>query len=277
MILADLIREASKYNSIIISYIYGELGVGKTSYALWTAYDLLGNWEKVLDYLFFRPEEVLRSMVKVVSSGRKLPIVIMDDAGIWLDRMTWWESDKVEFMKFFNLVRTVTNAVLFTTPSEELPRQILNKCSIRINVRRTSYDEIKEKYGEDGFENIIKHAEANGVRPLFSLATGYLVKTLPSFIHTVRKDFYDVFPTHYPPNVFERYERKRLKAVTSLLRSWEAEMNAKRTDLSWVKKMVESGAKRSDVVKMLINMGVSRATAYRWVKKVVEANELTTT
>lgn len=243
------------------------MGVGKTSYALWVAYELLGDWGVVLDHLFFKPEDAIRAIAAAARRGEKLPIIIMDDAGTWLDRLTWWESGKVSFMKFFNLIRSVAHSVVFTTPTEELPKQIINKCFIRVNVRRTGYDELREIYGGD-LSGLLKTAEEHGLSPTFSLAVGYVVKTLPSFMQLVRKEFYDAFPTHYPRPVFERYERIRRKAVGILLGDWEAEH--RRSVLSRAVELLNKGVPRSEVVKYLTLHGFSRASAYRWVKRYEE-------
>lgn len=270
MYLADLIHNMIKHDSIVTVYVYGDMGVGKTSYALWVAREVLGSWDSVLKHLFFRPEEVIREVIKAVNQDRKLPIIIMDDAGTWLDRMTWWEREKVSFMKFFNLIRSVAHAVIFTTPSEELPKQITNKCFIRVNVRRTSYEELANIYGDTSA--LSKIAGENGVKPLFSLAVGYVIKTLPSFMHQVKKEFYDAFPTHYPDSVFRKYEKMRKKAVGMLLREWEAELKKKSLDDAVL--MLSKGMRKSEVVKHLIaNYGVSRATAYRMLDRIESAIE----
>lgn len=269
MYLSSLIHDVIKNDSVITAYVYGEMGTGKTSYALWVASEVLGGWDDVLKYLFFRPEDAISAVSKAVATGVKLPIIIMDDAGIWLDRMTWWEKEKVSFMKFFNLIRSVAHSIIFTTPSEELPRQIINKCFIRVNVRRTGYDELKKKYGD--ISGLLKVVESHNIKPIFSLAVGYVTKMLPSFIQLVRKEFYDAYPTYYPLNVFKRYEEIRKDAVKSLLNEWEYELRKKTIDDA--ASMLERGVKKSEVVKYLMRRGMSRATAYRLLAKIEGVNE----
>lgn len=264
MYLSSLIHDVIKNDSVITAYIYGEMGAGKTSYALWVASEVLGSWDDALKHLFFRPEDAISAVSKAVATGIKLPIIIMDDAGIWLDRMTWWEKEKVSFMKFFNLIRSVAHSILFTTPSEELPRQIINKCFVRVNVRRTSYDELKEKYGD--ISGLFKVVENHGIKPVFSLAVGYVTKMLPSFTQLVRKEFYDAYPTHYPLSVFKKYEEMRREAVKSLLNEWEFELRRKVIDDAT--SMLEKGISKSEVVKYLMRRGMSRATAYRLLAKL---------
>lgn len=271
MILTNIIREAVKQDSIVTVYVYGAMGVGKTSYALWVAHEVLGGWDEVLKYLFFRPEDVIKTVAKAIDRGEKIPIIIMDDAGTWLDRLTWWENEKVTFMKFFNLIRSVAHSVIFTTPVEELPRPIIRKCFIRVNVRRVSHDELRKIYGDQALEDLTRVAKAHGVKPIFSLAAGYLIRTLPSFIQLVRKDFYDAFPTHYPDEIFSKYEKMRREAVRSLLRDWEAELKKRRIDEAI--KMLRRGMKKSEVVRYLMSCGMSRATAYRLLARLESLKE----
>ena len=92
MILSSLIRKAMERDGVIVAYIYGDFGAGKTSYALHVAAEVLGSWNKVLDYLFFAPEDAMKAIRKAIDTGKRLPIIIMDDAGLWLDKLTWWET-----------------------------------------------------------------------------------------------------------------------------------------------------------------------------------------
>jgi len=48
-------KEGWKNDAVVTAYVYGEFGHGKTAYALWTAYEVLGDWKEVLNHLFFDP------------------------------------------------------------------------------------------------------------------------------------------------------------------------------------------------------------------------------
>jgi hypothetical protein len=53
---------------------------------------------------------------------RGLPIMVFNDAGFWLNGLTWGREEKVCFIELFDLARTINTGVIFTTPSEEIPR-----------------------------------------------------------------------------------------------------------------------------------------------------------
>ena len=276
MILADLIKLAYRRNGVISAYVYGEFGYGKTSYALWTAYEVLGSWRKVLNYLFFDPGEAVKVMAKAIYTDKRLPIIIMDDAGLWLDKLTWWQEEKVAFMEFFNLIRSVTAGVIFTTPSEELPKQILKKCFFRIAVSPATERKIAELIREEDFRKVIALTEKYGLEHVFSIATGYKLKTLPSFFSLVRKEFYDVYPLQYP--VFREYKRKRRKALKQYFEKWRAKVEgskAKNKDdiVSLVKELIESGKDKTEIAKTLMKLGIPKTTAYRWINKILKAEQ----
>lgn len=271
MILSKLIKIAYRNDGVISAYIYGDFGYGKTSYALWTAYEVLGRWNRVLDYLFFDPFEAVKVMERAIRKGRRLPIIIMDDAGLWLDKMTWWESSKVAFMEFFNLIRSVTAGIIFTTPSEELPKQILNKSFFRIAITPISIQKVMSM-GRNVYEKVMELVERFGLEERFCLATGYKLKTLPSFYSIVKKEFYDVYPQWYP--VYKQYTRKRRKALKIYFERWRSRLKEDSEDREslflMAKDMIKQGYKRHEVVKKLVRQGISKATAYRWIKKIVE-------
>lgn len=274
--LASLIKTAYKNNGIITAYIYGEFGYGKTSYALWVAYDVYGDWSKALANLHFSPRGLLSGIRSVISDNKRIPLIIMDDAGLWLDRLTWWEKDKVNFMKLFNLVRSITAGIIFTTPSEELPRQIINKCFLRVWVSIASPEEVPLEHLRGIRALIGKYRLGNSI----SVARGYSLKTLPSFFRFVKKQFIDYYPTHYP--VYKEYERKRREAIKhyyyKLLEVVEQNYSeaGKEHVYSYIRRELRRGTPIRDIARTLISLGIPRSTAYYYIKRVRTAIEQTT-
>ena len=275
MNLVNLIERAYRHNGVITAYIYGDFGFGKTSYALWVGFKVLGSWDKVLKHLFFHPEDAMKVIGRAIDRGERLKIIIMDDAGLWLDRLTWWEESKVSFMKFFNLIRSVASGVLFTTPSQELPKQIIRKCMIRVRVRPSSKDEIISYVGEDGYRELEELVRKYGLKPLFNIATGYKLKTLPSFTEFLSKEFYDIYPLHYP--IYEEYERKRREALKKYFKSWKEAVEGSRTKKEeayiLAKEMLKTGMGKHEVVRKLRELGINKVTSYRLVNKLLSVLE----
>ncbi len=280
MILADMIKQAMKYNGVVVAHIYGDFGFGKTSYALWVAYNVLGSWNNVLNHLFFTPREALVAVEKAIKTGHRLPIMIMDDAGLWLDRLTWWQEDKVAFMEFFNLIRSVAAGVLFTTPSEDLPKPNLKKCFFRIHVSPAKYEDIVARFGEPVAKTVVKQATEHGLKHILAVATGYKLRTLPSFMNIVKKEFYDIYPLHYP--VYEEYEEKRRRALSIYYTRWKervlesvaTDKKEKNKHLYMVtREMLSLGADKREIARKLMSLGASKSTAYYIINRVLEKEE----
>jgi len=265
-----------KKKGVITAYVYGDFGYGKTAYALWAAYEVLGSWDKVLNYLVFSPRDALNILADAVYGEKRLPILILDDAGLWLGKLTWWEDDKVAFMEFFNLVRSVATGVIFTSAADELPKPIRNKAFFRINVTPASFEEVEEVFrSEEELDETLEYLESLGIDPYqWSKATGYKLKTLPSFFQYPKKKFVDYFPQEYP--IYEEYEKKRKVAIIEAYEKWKerfVEKELERTkERNIVKALAEElmvrGMSKREVVKILIRHGIPRRSAYYLLEKV---------
>jgi len=261
MFLASLIKWSINNNSIVIAYVYGPMGYGKTSYALWTAYEVLGDWDKVLDHLFFDLDEALDFMYKHVMRGRRIPVMILDDAGFFLNRLTWWEKPKVEFMELFNLARSIAASIIFTSPTEEVPRQLLSKTNFRVNVRPLTEEEMQS-------ENVLevsKIAQEFGLEPFVAVAKGYRLNVLPSFMKIVQKEYIDYYPLYYP--VFEEYNKIRMKYIKRKVVKLMKKRQEDREKLLEEAAEIYRKAGPREAFGFLIESGLPRTTALRWVRK----------
>jgi len=280
VILSRLINKAYESNEVVVAYVYGDFAVGKTSYALWVAYEVLGDWGEALDHLFFSPREAILKIKDAVERRERLKVIILDDAGTWLSKLSWWESYKVAFMEFFNLIRSVCSGVIFTTPTQELPKAIREKSFFRINVRSLT-GETSKPFRDliDRWKSIIDRI---GLGSEFSVAVGYRLKVLPSCKELVEKRFYDVFPRHYP--VFKEYEEKRMMAIAEYvcgviekiekgdrkIRKMLREEERMKLYV-YAEELLRSGKSRREVVCELMKRGIPQTTAYRWVNGILDS------
>jgi len=264
MFLASLIKWSINNNGIVIAYVYGPMGYGKTSYALWTAYEVLGDWDKVLDHLFFDLDEALDFMYKHVMRGKRIPIMILDDAGFFLNRLTWWEKPKVEFMELFNLARSIAAGIIFTSPTEEIPRQLLSKANFRVSVRPLAEEEIQQS---DGASMAVEAAQAFGLEPYVAVAKGYRLNILPSFMKIVQKEFIDYYPFYYP--VFDEYNRIRIKYIKRKVTEVKRKRQRDKEKLLEETAEVYKKAGPEETVRFLIDKGFPRSTAKYWVNEKI--------
>ncbi|MCC5990525.1 MAG: hypothetical protein LM558_03345 [Thermosphaera sp.] len=265
MYLSSLIREAYRKNGVVVAYVYGPMGYGKTSYALWTAYEVLGSWDQVLKYLFFDLNDVIRTMWKHVRRKTRIPILILDDAGFWLNRLTWWEKEKIEFMELMNLARSISAGIIFTSPSQEVPRQILNKCNYRVAVKPIEEEEKMSSFALEAS----KVAESIGLEPHVAVARGFQLITLPSFMKLVKKEFLDYYPLHYP--IYEEYTKVRMKYVERKLMAIRERKSESRRQL--LEQAVERYLREKDskkLYKFLVGK-LPPSTAHRWAYERIPA------
>lgn len=217
--LSSLILGAMDRYGVITAHIYGEFGIGKTSYALWVCYYVLKSFKKCLEHLFFDPLEALEVIDRAVKTGERLPVIILDDSGLWLNRSTWWEKSKVAFTEFFNLIRSVSAGVIFTSPGLELPSQLIRK--IQYRVRISPADPVKLKAIDPAtLGRVFEIIKNFGLEEKINIAMGYRVKLDPKFNTYVRHDFIDIYPLQYPKEVYTEYLKKRQEALNYYMDKW---------------------------------------------------------
>ena len=114
--LANKIRFAyQNYDSIFI-YVVGRIGAGKTSFALHLAREILGDWRKVLDHVYFDVNEFMKKCYNLVRRSERMKIVILDDAGATLNSLRFREEKMMKIAEILNLSRSFVSGVIFTTP-----------------------------------------------------------------------------------------------------------------------------------------------------------------
>lgn len=271
LILSKLIKMAYEQNGVITAYIFNDFGFGKTSYAMWVAYQIYGNWDDVLKYLCFDPEEAIQHFRNVIKTKKRIPVIIMDDAGLWLDKQTWWEPSKIAFYKFFNLIRSLVGGILFTSASDDLPKPIRKKCFFRIRVE--PIDDADGIITED-MRKLCRKFKIND--KLWCRARGYKLKTLPNFLQFTETEFDDYYPMHYP--IYEKYEKKRFRALEKAFKRWEEEATKKGVAerkglaLKEVARVLLSCKKLDwhDVIDILTQLGAAKGTAYNYVREFRE-------
>jgi hypothetical protein len=123
--LGTRIASAHKTNGFESAIVFGKQGAGKTTYALKVAkevYQQLGHepdeaWRYALDSLFFELKDALRMMKIFRENDRTIPVIIFDDAGIWLQKYLWYKEEMIKFYRVYNIIRNIVNGLIFTTPS----------------------------------------------------------------------------------------------------------------------------------------------------------------
>ena len=113
-------------------FIVGPQGIGKTTYALLVLYEVYRDWDTALEWLVFDPREILPRLKQALREGKRIKLVVFDDAGIHLSKYMWSldrESQQVAMLmnSLFNIVRSVCAGVIFTSPDMDVLKELRKK------------------------------------------------------------------------------------------------------------------------------------------------------
>ncbi|MFP4006327.1 MAG: hypothetical protein ACLFUR_06450 [Candidatus Hadarchaeia archaeon] len=198
LVLTDRIEKAWDSGEVISAFVEGKRGYGKSAYCLKVAqsfyyrqgYDFDEAWEKALDSIYFKMDNIIDVMDEYSDDvGKRTPIIIWDDIGIHANKYTYFNKMKeTEMLKgLMDVIRTITAAMLMTTPSHKGILKFLKEYDnhvIQISKRNSNYAR---------------------------KATGYEKYTLPSGTPRIAKDFEDYFECYVPKQYYDRYQPKREK------------------------------------------------------------------
>lgn len=205
----DKIKRMVAENGFMSVMIVGRQGVGKTTYAMKTLYQYYGDWDKVFESMTFDPIELLRRR-------KHYDAILIDDAGVHLSKYDW--RDKSDFAKFFNLIRDVTNFLIFTTPNEgDILKNIRDKLTYLVAIHghvkpRTvkkggkTYYTGDEYWADGGYARIYKR------KLVIDSRTNYK----PDYRYECVLHF-DMFKYDIPDDVRKRYAEMRAKVTERLL------------------------------------------------------------
>jgi len=180
--------------------VIGPQGSGKTTYAMLVSYEVYGDWNAVLDHLYFDPREALPAFRRALETGERIPLVVFDDAGMHLskymlssDRESYKLATKLNAM--INLARTLTAGIIYTSPDMDILKELRKKAWI-----------------------VAEPTAPHGLAKPDRLAKLYRKRIAPSGKVYVHKLGYDAYRLDaIPDDVRMKYEEKRRKAMEPLL------------------------------------------------------------
>jgi len=211
MYFVDKIKRMVKENGFMSVMIVGRQGVGKTTYAMRTLYHYYKDWDKVLESMTFDPIELLRKR-------KHYDVILIDDAGVHLSKYDW--HSKSDFAKFFNLIRDVTNFVIFTTPNEgDILKAVRDKLTYLAVIHGHTRPKKGKKIGNGEYQYLGDEYWADG-----GYATIYKRKLVINSTTNYKPDYryvdvmhFDMFRYEIPDDVRKRYAEMRAKVTERLL------------------------------------------------------------
>ena len=211
-LIAELTKKAYERNGFIDALIFGDKGSGKSVYALISAYQVYGDWDQALDHIFFDPLDALETMMKAYFNDERVKLLILDDAGLWLGKLGWWEHGKVKFSELYNVIREVCSCVVFTSPTDDIVSRVEKQIKLRLKVE------------------IVNETE--------SVVKIYKKKLTPLFQEIVKTLKWEYFERYIPDEVYKRYVKLKRGATKKKLIEF--------------KQTLENARKQEEVVQNII-------------------------
>jgi len=186
-VLADKINQAINQNGFVGAIVYGGQRLGKSSYALKTAYQIYGDWDKVNECVLYKLSDVVKVIKDAINGGYKVPCIIWDDAGVHANRLLYFaERDLVRYLEnMLDVIGTHVSSLILTTP---------NPLNLLLAIRGFEFYRIKV-YRKDAY---------NG-----RYAVGYNSVLLPSGTRLIRREFSDNYNVRLPDDFYAKYMIKR--------------------------------------------------------------------
>ncbi|ACZ35727.1 DnaA-like protein [Sulfolobus spindle-shaped virus 6] len=200
----------SAYNNVgfVSAVIFGKQGSGKTTYAFKVARDVfwkLNNlstkddaWQYVQNSYFFELPDALSKIQDAIDNDYRIPLIIFDDAGIWLSKYVWYEDYMKTFYKIYALIRTRVSAVIFTTPSPE---------DLAFYLREKGWYQIRV--------TMVNRKTMTARATLYSKDFGRNSKG--EIVTQVKKKALDLFKVQIPDNIYKEYMQRRRETERKLL------------------------------------------------------------
>lgn len=199
-ILAKMIKKAYRTNGFVGAIVYGKQGYGKSSYALKTAYQIYEDWDKALDSLVFRLEDLLRILKTTIKTGHRKKLLIWDDAGVHGNKYKWFDYNGQTIAKqlqaLMDVIRTGVSGLIFTTPQ---PNELL-----------------KVFRGYDFYYIKITKRDDKNTR----LATIYQQSVMPNGNIFVKKIGLDKYNVMLPDTVYKKYSEIRRSYFIEVINSF---------------------------------------------------------
>lgn len=195
-VLASMINRWYYHDEFKPVIVYGQMRIGKSSYALKVAREVYGDWETVKKYVVYTPQEFLD---KCLNTTFKKPLLIWDDAGLWLFAYDYIRDPLLPaIIKYLNVAGTQWATIIFTTPTTQMLVKRIRTLPHTVTIK------------------IIKNKDEGNKK--LRIARAYVRWVSPDTKrHGVRKIFEDHFDAMLPNDFYNWYYPMRQKYVNVAL------------------------------------------------------------
>ncbi|OYT57438.1 MAG: hypothetical protein B6U76_00920 [Desulfurococcales archaeon ex4484_217_2] len=205
-----------------------DTGVGKSVYALKTAAAVIHNvlnvdveecWETALNLIVFKPTEIVEKVRLASKLGMKLPVLIWDDAGYWLNKRFWNSPLIKSTIRLLQVFRPKLSSLILTTPQfSELAFGIRER--VNVLVRIGGIEQLRDHFNKALNRHVLIER-----RKVYIYALGKDELWKNKLIK--RKIAEEEVWMYIPDNVYAKYEKLRLsyvrEAEKDMVTAWKLE------------------------------------------------------
>lgn len=190
--LSNQIIESYNTEGFTSGIIFGRQGSGKTAFALKVMVESIKSiynldtqeaWNVAKRLLFFELTDALPIISYAVRNNIRLPVILFDDAGIWLSKYRWTKQYMKLFFDLYSVIRTRVSAVLFTTPSPDDIAKFLREKSwfyVRVGIHDRKKRSSKETTYETQFA---QDSRGNFYQKYVKVEEKYFVHIIPNDVY----------------------------------------------------------------------------------------------
>lgn len=114
--ITDVLDYAKEEDVQHIFQWWGPKGAGKTNGLGWLLMYVYRDWEKVVDHIVYRWDDLKQLLKEYEEKGEVCPVVGLDDAGIHFSAYQWSDRDLKIFANWLKGAREFVKVIIFTTP-----------------------------------------------------------------------------------------------------------------------------------------------------------------
>jgi hypothetical protein len=208
--ILDYLQNAIEKNGYEMVLIWGNQGSGKSSFMLYLAYQILGDWDKVLNQLCFTPMDVIRK-AEELPFGKRYPLLLWDDVGVHFPATSFRTNiDIYEAVgRMLDVYRTIASVIICTAPDiRRFPKVMRDNETIEVWMTRLTGENISYYRAL----RIVK------LQNYYSDLEIYLKKP------TIEHGFYQL-DKHIPRNIWNTYWEKRLELSRKAVEMLKEKLN----------------------------------------------------
>ncbi len=264
---AERLKEEIEEGAKPAILIYGSSNVGKSTHAMWIARAFYQSWDEVLRNVYISPKCLLLSIRNTIREDRKLPVIIVDQADLWLARGGQRTIYRIKFSELLNVSSVFADVIIFTSRTKHLV--ISEFLDYVIKVKQIPH-EIAKEIAEDRNSTISRVKQNVAVADVFIRDDRHFKKLLFKKAHS------EFIYRKLPDDVWTQYNELKTREVKqwfSDLEFWEKPPGRKmRGDelTQTILDLLSKGYSKKAVARLL---GVSHQTIYNHLRRAKESQE----